>query len=167
MKWSYKQKNIVVAGVGNELMADDGVGIYITRLLSSSEELKQFVKFIDAGLDLFNSLPLPSEIEHLFIIDAVPFETETDIIFYHNLKPVYKEKFSVHDVDILEQLFQWGLLGGGVLPPITLAGIRARKIFYSTELSNETERLIPVFISALKDKILACYQKISEKEHKS
>jgi hydrogenase maturation protease len=62
---------VLVLGVGNLLLSDDGIGVHTIRRLLERPELPEGVRIVDggtAGLDLLHHL---EGISHLLIIDAI------------------------------------------------------------------------------------------------
>lgn len=61
---------VAVVGIGNLLMADDGVGIRAVEMLGRSRPLPQ-AELIDAGASTLDLLPVLLERELVVIVDAV------------------------------------------------------------------------------------------------
>ena len=60
---------IVILGVGNLLMSDDGVGVHAARALAADPP--PGVQVVDAGTDVLSTLPFLESATHALIIDAV------------------------------------------------------------------------------------------------
>ena len=62
---------ILVLGVGNTLMCDDGVGVHAVRALVDGYELPANVRVIDGGVAGLRLLGDIAEADYLIIVDAV------------------------------------------------------------------------------------------------
>lgn len=62
-------RKIVILGVGNLLMSDDGVGVHAAQLLARNPPCGAEV--VDAGTDVLSTLPFLESATHAVIIDAV------------------------------------------------------------------------------------------------
>jgi hydrogenase maturation protease len=60
---------ILILGVGNSLMSDDGVGIHAARALASAPPTGTLV--VDAGTDVLSTLAFLEEAERAIVIDAL------------------------------------------------------------------------------------------------
>ena len=63
------KRNIVILGIGNLLMSDDGVGVHAARALALNPPPDTEV--VDAGTDVLSTLPYLEKATHALIIDAV------------------------------------------------------------------------------------------------
>ncbi len=63
------QRKIVILGVGNLLMSDDGVGVQAAQALARNPP--PGTEVVDAGTDVLSALPFLESATHALIIDAV------------------------------------------------------------------------------------------------
>jgi hydrogenase maturation protease len=63
-------KTILIAGVGNRLLADEGVGLHIIDNLSQTR-MPTNVNIIDCGCDLLGLIPYLNEPQKIIVIDAI------------------------------------------------------------------------------------------------
>jgi hydrogenase maturation protease len=70
MSPSKEQSKILVMGVGNTLLQDDGVGIHITDSLRSAPAIHPAVEFIDGGTLGLSLLPDIEDAGALIVVDA-------------------------------------------------------------------------------------------------
>jgi hydrogenase maturation protease len=99
-------KDIAVLGLGNLLMADEGVGIeVVSRLLRRSDEFPD-VEFIDAGTAGFGLLHKLSGRRRAIIVDCCRMASPPGTIAMFTPDDVNSIKmlshFSVHEADILQ-----------------------------------------------------------------
>jgi hydrogenase maturation protease len=66
---STDKERILILGVGNLLMGDEGVGVHAVRLLEMRSLLQQ-MRIVDGGTGGFHLLPLFDECDRMVMIDA-------------------------------------------------------------------------------------------------
>jgi hydrogenase maturation protease len=100
------QKDIVVLGLGNPLMADEGIGVEVVSLLSMRAGEFPSVEFIDAGTAGFSLLHKLSGRRKAIIIDCCVMGAEPGAIVMFSPDDVASVKklshFSLHEADILQ-----------------------------------------------------------------
>lgn len=99
-------KDTIVLGLGNPLMADEGIGIKLIEMLQSASGDFPGVDFIDAGTGGMNILHLISGRKKTVIIDCCIMGTEPGTIKQFTSDEVKSVKqlthLSLHEVDILK-----------------------------------------------------------------
>jgi hydrogenase maturation protease len=99
--------SIVILGIGNTLMQDDGVGVCTVRAMADGYEFPSHVRLVDGGV---GGLRLLSEIdgaEHLLIIDAVQGNGEPGTIYHLGPEDLSEGRgpfMSAHEIGICEVL---------------------------------------------------------------
>ena len=99
--------HIMILGVGNLLLTDEGVGIHVVKALEEDFTFSQNVSIYDGGVLGINLLGIISEADHLVVVDAVRnggtpgdlYRIEGDDVPRRILA-----KNSLHEVDLLEAL---------------------------------------------------------------
>ena len=140
-------KNVLIAGVGNRLMGDDGFGPRVIDLLSSAP-LPENVEVRDigtAGLAIATDL---SDYDLVVFIDSVNVESETgrlykwDIVVEGSIGDVAElSRFTLHEVglDGLLKLYK----AMGTLPPrVILIGCKPESLKPGLELSPGVEEVL-------------------------
>ena len=121
--------HIIIMGVGNLLLTDEGFGIHIIKLLEEHYEFPKNVSVIDGGVLGLNLLGVISEADHLIVIDAVK-NGETPGSLYRiegNAIPErVRAKNSLHQVDFLETLTLCQALGK--TPETVILGVEPEDI---------------------------------------
>jgi len=101
-----EKKNIVVIGLGNVLLSDEGVGVHIVKRLSEQQAKFPFVDFIDAGSAGLSLLHLIANRKKALITDCAKMGAKPGTIKRFAAGEVQSIKrlshFSLHDVDILQ-----------------------------------------------------------------
>jgi hydrogenase maturation protease len=63
------KQDIVILGVGNLLMSDDGIGVHAAQVLALNPP--PGAEVVDVGTDVLSTLPFLEKASHALIIDAV------------------------------------------------------------------------------------------------
>lgn len=143
-------KKILVLGIGNLLMGDEGIGIHIIREFDLINPHKNFVDVVDGGTGGFHLLSYLQDYEKVIIVDAaVGDKTEGSIEI---IKPKYSSDFprtlTAHDVGLKDLIDSASFLGN--LPEIFLIIIYIDKFqSMDLQLSNKVRNAIPEAIEAL------------------
>jgi len=100
------KKEIVVIGLGNELMTDEGIGVHLVRRLSELQEKFPSVEFIEAGSAGMNLLHLIANRKKAVIVDCAKMGKSAGEMRRFTPEEVQSVKklsnFSLHEVDILK-----------------------------------------------------------------
>jgi hydrogenase maturation protease len=101
-----EKKNIVVIGLGNVLLSDEGIGVHIVKRLSEQQAKFTFVDFIDAGTIGMSLLHLIANRKKAVIIDCARMGAKPGTIKQFTPDDVQSVKklshFSLHEADILQ-----------------------------------------------------------------
>jgi len=144
--------NILVVGVGNTVMRDDGLGVHALEEIRS-RELPEHVDTIEAGTALIDALPDLREYRKVIFIDAVQKEgDEIHIVRNPASESLPEGGFTAHEMGIDETL-RIKLLTEGSLPEIVIMGLKPEKIEFGTELSEKIASQIPELVDAVFDEI--------------
>jgi hydrogenase maturation protease len=100
------KKDVVVIGLGNVLLSDEGIGVHLIRKLSEHQDKFPSVEFIDAGTAGMKLLHLIANRKKAVIIDCVKMGAKPGTIRRFTSDDVQSIKklshFSLHEVDILQ-----------------------------------------------------------------
>jgi len=99
--------HIMIMGVGNLLLSDEGFGIHTIRLLEERYEFPQDVSLVDGGVLGLNLLGVISEADHLIVIDAIKNGEAPGSMYRIDQEAIperVRAKNSLHQVDLLETL---------------------------------------------------------------
>ncbi|HWA55963.1 MAG TPA: HyaD/HybD family hydrogenase maturation endopeptidase [Gemmatimonadales bacterium] len=127
----------LVVGLGNPLMADDGVGLAILEALRDGYDLPSSVTLSDGGTWGMMLLPSIEDAEELLLLDAVragsPAGTLTQL--GRDQLPLYfSHKISPHQIDLKEVLAVADLRGN--LPArLTVIGVEPEAVLMRHSLS--------------------------------
>lgn len=75
-------KNVLVLGVGNILIKDEGVGVHvIRRILESGIKIPDNIELVDGGTAFHELVPLMMSRERIIIVDALKYDDTPGSIF--------------------------------------------------------------------------------------
>jgi hydrogenase maturation protease len=101
-------KKILVAGIGNPLMADEGIGGFLIGELKKYRQKFPDVEFLDAGSGGMTLLHKINSREKLILIDCAKMRTPPGTIKKFSPEQVQSVKklmhYSLHEADILKIL---------------------------------------------------------------
>lgn len=116
---------IIVLGVGNTLMQDDGIGVHAVRQLQRDYVLPAPVRVIDGGVAGWRLLEQIDGAEHLLVVDAVQGDQPSGSLYRlapEELSIRRAASASAHTVDLADVLALAAQLGR--LPRTTILGIQ-------------------------------------------
>lgn len=146
---------IMVMGVGNILMTDEGAGIHALAELAK-QELPPGTELLEGGTAGMELLHLIEDVDHLVIIDSVEGGTEPGAIF--RFKPddisVIPSEFNVsfHQVGLIEVL-KMGQILGKLPRSVVIFGIQPYSLDWGMELSQPVSAKMPALIKLVVDEV--------------
>lgn len=146
---------VMVVGIGNLLMQDDGVGVHVIRAL---EELgfSDDVELIDGGTHSYDLIEEFCRAENLIIVDAMHAGGEPGTIYRApldelGLEPV-EDITSLHELHFVEAMKMTRMLGYN--PSTTVFGIEPALIAVSMDLSPKVAEKFPRLVELIHQEIL-------------
>ncbi len=147
-------RKIVILGIGNVLLTDEGIGVHVANELMKME-LPENVSVVEGGTDGFRLLNVITEADSLIVIDAVKGGGEPGSIYRFNINDVRNVpsgfKTSVHQIGILEVIDLSSLIGK--TPHTTIIGIEPKSLEMNLELSPEIKEKVPKIIELVLEEI--------------
>ncbi|BAE83385.1 hydrogenase maturation protease [Desulfitobacterium sp. LBE] len=138
------QPKIMVMGVGNVLLSDEGLGVQFLTLLAQ-ETLPDHVELLEGGTAGLELVHLIKEVDYLIIVDAVNAKDEPGAIFRFEPEDirVMPSQFEVsfHQVGILEVLAMANILGNA--PKTLIFGVQPKSLEMGLELTPEIQAVLP------------------------
>lgn len=148
------QKRIVILGVGNLLLSDEGIGVHVANKLMEME-LPSGVEVIEGGTDGFRLMNVVTDADRVIVVDAVKGGGEPGSIYRFNIDdvPSFPESYktSVHQIGILEVIHLSEFLG--TPPETTIIGVEPKSLDMSMELSPEVQDKIPRIIELVLEEV--------------
>jgi hydrogenase maturation protease len=152
---STNNTRVVVIGLGNPLMGDDGLGLAALDELRSGYALPPEVELVDGGTWGMNLLPVIEDAAELILIDAIDVGATpgTFVRLEHARLPRYlATKISPHQVDLRDVLALAELRG--TLPVDTVAlGLQPGSIELRNSLSDVVRTRVDVLARAVVEEL--------------
>ena len=157
---------IVILGVGNLLLSDEGVGVHVANELVKLE-LPPGVTVVEGGTDGFRLINVITEADRLIVVDAVKGGGAPGSIYRFDINEVQNcpsgFKTSVHQIGILEVINLSGLIGK--TPQTTVIGIEPESLEMGMELSPEVKAKIPRIIELVFNELEKLNLKLSDNSY--
>lgn len=129
--------SVLVLGLGNAIMTDDGFGVKVIDTLSSRYCFQGPVSLVDGGTLGLDLLPRLENVASLLIIDAIDMRQAPGTIFRLEGDAVpraFASKLSVHQMG-LQDLLAVAELQGHVPDNLVVWGVQPESIAMGTELT--------------------------------
>ena len=151
-------KNIMVIGVGNVLLKDEGFGIHVMKRMEQMFEFPENVELVDGGVLGVHLLGIISKPDHLIVVDVIRNGGQPGDMYRIEEKDIpgrVRAKNSVHQVDFLEALALMQTMDHQ--PEVVILGVEPKDIeTLSTELTETVENKVGPII----DLVLAELEKL-------
>ena len=149
------KKDTIVLGLGNPLMSDEGIGVFLVNRFIRQQDKYPHLDFIDAGTGGMNILHLIANYSKAVFIDCALMGTTPGTIKKFSPAEVQSIKklrhYSLHEVDILriidlakaldlcpEKIVFFGIEPAAIQPGETLSKILTANIdFYLTLIAGD------------------------------
>lgn len=131
--------NVLVLGVGNILLTDEGIGVHVVKALLRDYNIPYGVEVVDGGTSGMVLLTFIAKADHLIILDAVKTGQSPGMVVRLDGDEVpvfFRSKISPHQVGLSDVLAAASLTGE--LPDsITLFGVEPKNMELGMELSDK------------------------------
>jgi hydrogenase maturation protease len=149
-----QHKHILILGVGNLLLSDEGVGVHVAQKMMKMD-LPPEVQVVEGGTDGFGLVNVILEADRMILIDAVKGGGQPGSIYRFDIDdcPPYPDLFktSVHQISILEVINLSSLIGSP--PQTTIIGVEPQCLNMGMELSPQIEAKLPKIIQMIKEQV--------------
>lgn len=142
-------QQVLVLGLGNTIMSDDGVGPKVIEQLQRNDSLPAGVTLLDGGTLGLDLLPFLEDVQRLIIIDAVEIAQPagTVVRLYGDEVPMALEtKLSPHQMG-MKDLLAVARLMGQLPDEIILIGVQPLLLEMGTELTQPVTAALPEMIT--------------------
>jgi hydrogenase maturation protease len=145
--------DLLVLGVGNVLMRDEGVGVHVAwEIARDQSSIGDDVHVVDGGTLGLDLLPLIADARAVVLIDAVDLRAEPGTVSVLRGDAVHGAlggHLSPHQVG-LGDLVAVGRLTGALPERVVLVGIQPAAIEVGIELTTECAAAVPRAIDAVR-----------------
>ncbi len=145
-----KINTTLILGIGNTLLADEGVGVHVANYLNQ-KKLPDFVEVVDGGTGSFVLLGIMQNADRVILIDATIDGEKPGTI--KRLTPKFSKDYpktlTAHDIGLKDLLDAFYLLD--TVPKVILYAISIAPLAegLSLELSSEVESAIPEIVDQI------------------
>lgn len=155
---------LLVLGIGNTLLIDEGVGIFAMHELEARYGQREDMEFLDGGTLSFTLAVPIAECDALLVIDAAELEAAPGTVRCFEGEEMDRflgasRKSSVHEVGLLD-LMSISLLSGRWPQRRALIGIQPAVIAWGEELSPSVAAALPEVI-AKADEIIMGFRELN------
>ena len=158
-----KEKRVLVLGVGNILLKDEGIGVHVVREMQK-RDLPDYVRLVDAGTAGLDILLSAEKACKLILIDALRAGGRAGTIYRLRLEAEQKDelikifggketsRMSLHQVGLVEAL---SIAEKMQCAPkeIVVIGVEPEEVNYGLELTNSVRRKILKIINTVLEEI--------------
>ncbi|HDD36144.1 MAG: hydrogenase maturation protease [Archaeoglobaceae archaeon] len=158
MQKKQKQSKILVLGIGNILLRDEGIGIKVIEELKKLE-LPKNVELLDGatlGLSILNFL---EKYDKVIVVDAVKGGNEPGTIYKFDLYEFIDDfnfpltLSSMHDFDFIYAVKKIGREFYKLPEKIIVIGVEPENIDLGLELSEKIKKVIPKVVKAVVEEL--------------
>ncbi len=156
--------NVLVLGLGNILLSDEGAGIKAVEELNRRYDVSEAVEVIDGGTMGLELLPYFEGRSHVLIIDAVKSGKQPGTIVRIDDPPAYfSSKTSPHQIGLSDVMGVAAIMDN--LPEhIVLFGIEPKRLSTSLDLSSDIARNIHRLVDRVVAELEVIGIKVKEKK---
>jgi hydrogenase maturation protease len=137
-------QKVLILGVGNLLLRDDGFGVHLINALKDTG-FPDNVTMLEAGTVSHQLIPLLHQIDHLIVIDVVEAGDKPGSLFRFSpddMKFPVEQRVSLHQISLIDVLHMAELTGSK--PKTVIIGVQPKDVSsWSLELSEELVAVLP------------------------
>jgi hydrogenase maturation protease len=146
--------NVLVLGIGNILLSDEGAGVKAVEELQHRYDCSDAVEIVDGGTSGYELLPYFEDRSHVLIIDAVKTGSQPGAIVRIEDPPAFfQKKISPHQIG-LSDVLGLAAITDNLPRNITLFGIEPKQLSTGLDLSTVVARnlsqLVDMVVAELK-----------------
>ena len=149
-----RNKKVLVMGVGNTLLQDDGIGVHVTESLKAAQQSTPDFEILDGGTIGLSLLPEIEDADAVIIVDASEIgERPGAMRIFRNTEidqQLSGKKRTVHEV-ALADLFSAAALRGRCPAERALIAIQPGSTDWGLEPTPDVQAAIPRACEAIND----------------
>jgi hydrogenase maturation protease len=144
-------ERVLILGLGNLLLGDEGVGVHVAQLLQT-RELGSFVEVQDVGTAILDALPSLEQADRVIVIDAVKAGGAPGTVYRMPLAEFRAKRqiASMHGFD-LQRVIR--LARRKHRAKVLVVGIEPEFIDWSLKLSKAVQQALPRVLNAVEQEI--------------
>ena len=137
---SQKDKKILFVGIGNLLKMDDGVGVYISKRIRTTDSILSLT--VEASIENYIGKIVSLNPDILILIDCVDLKAVTGTFKLLSLKQIQDLTFNTHNIS-LRRLSEFFTM------PVYVLGIQPEKIDFGENLSYLVKNVADTIIKLI------------------
>lgn len=142
---------ILILGVGNLLLSDEGLGVHVVQQLTENYQIPEDVSVIDGGTAGMELLSFFEKAEHVILIDAVNANQPIGSLVRldnQQIPAFFSTKMSPHQIGLTD-LLAVAQLTDSSPASLTLLGIQPASLELGMELSPPVNACLPQLLAAI------------------
>jgi len=147
-------KRIMVMGIGNVLMQDDGVGVHVIRKLEELD-LPPHVELVDAGTHSYDLLDYLYKADVCIVVDAMHAGGKPGTVYRAPLEELGMEPNpniqSLHEISFAEAIYMLKLEGYN--PQVLIYGVEPQTVDLGLELTPVVAEQVPFILERIQQDI--------------
>ncbi len=142
----------LVLGLGNELLADEGVGVHAARLLQE-ERLPETTRVLEVGTSILDALEDLERAERVIVLDAMKGNGSPGDVYKIALADCSGSMTiaSMHGFDIFRVM---ALMGRSAPPRVLVFGVEPEQVNWSMTLTSSVTRSLPCLLEAVRKELV-------------
>lgn len=144
--WSDERPRVTILGVGNTLLADEGIGVHVIRRLQNLAERRDDIELIDGGTLSFNLVPVIEAANRLIVIDAANLGSSPGsfrcFVGDELDRFLGSSKHTAHEIG-LRELFDMARLDGHLPSRRALIGVQPQHIDWGETPTEPVAAVLP------------------------
>lgn len=147
------ETNILVLGIGNILLSDEGAGVRVIEQLQKQYQIPESIDVTDGGTMGVELLPWLEGRSHIIIVDAVRSDNPPGTVLRIDDVPAFfQNKISPHQIGITDVLAM-AYITNDLPPSVILIGIEPESLSGGITLSETVSGKIEVMMGIVVDEI--------------
>jgi hydrogenase maturation protease len=146
-------KRVLIAGIGNVLLGDDGLGPYVLHQLEAAYTFEEGVKLEDLGTPALDFIDHLAGLDALIVVDSVANERAAGTITLYRREDLFRHKSSIrmdtHSPAITECLAAAEIFFGASPEEILLIGVSAETYAAGCTLSEAVQGAVEPAMQAV------------------
>lgn len=147
-------KKLLVLGIGNILLGDEGVGVHAVEELKK-DEWPEYVHLVDGGTFTHDIFHILEGYDGLLVLDIVHGSKDAGTVYYLEEKDIIqneKQRLSLHDIDLVDSLNMAGAVGKR--PEMRILGMEPENYTdWSMEMTDTCKEVFPAFVERARQEI--------------
>jgi len=141
----------VVLGIGNLLLADEGVGVHAVRALAKGMNAPD-TELLEVGTAILDALPALEKADRVIVLDAMEAGGEPGTVYRIPLQDCVRPATlaSLHGFDLTRVL---ALAGRVEFPEVEVFGVEPDYMGWSLDLSPKVSDAMPALLDAVRKAI--------------